>query len=338
MHRRTLALALAMLALSAPAHADDKLPPDHTVAIISAQISGDADPELRGQLQESVRKGLTMVGYALVDNDTLRKALRGSELIDCTSTTCLQQISDKVGAKQFMKARVEASGAAYTVVLELLDIEGTTVRSLDQSCAVCTINELNDMVAKVAREIITQPEVTPAPVMVLSRPQGAELQIDDKPAGPAPYRGKLAPGKHRVVAQLAGHAEVDRMVEVKEGTELQKFEIILTPLHHDEPKPLGPTRPYRVWKWVAGGGAVAALATGVVLISMDGNGTCSGANQECQNRYNTLAGGLVSAGVGIAAAAASTWMFLRDRKDERAVTAAVAPTRGGAFATVRLRF
>ncbi len=336
---RTIALAVAVLVLPATAHADDKRPPDHTVAIISAEISGDADPELRGQLQESVRKGLTSAGYSLVNNDTLRKVLRGSELIDCTSTTCLHQISDKVGAKHFMKARVEASGAAYTVVLELLDIEGTTVRSLDQSCAVCTINELNGMVAKVAESIITQPEVTPAPVMVLSRPQGAELQIDDKPAGPSPYRGELAPGKHRVVAQLAGHAEVNRTVDVKEGTALQRFEIILTPLHPERHHgPEGPPRPFRLWKWVAGGGAVAALATGIVLISIDGNGTCSTPNQECMDRYNTMGGGLLTVGVGVAAAAASTWMFLRDRKDERAANVAIAPTRGGAFATVRLRF
>jgi hypothetical protein len=330
-------IALSLAVPRAAAADEPSRPADQTVAMLSAQIGGDADPELRLQLQEAVRRGLTAAGYSLVDHDTLRRALRDSELIDCTSKTCLSQISEQLNARHFLRAKVEASGAAYSLTLELLDLEGAVVRTLDESCAVCTITELIELIGTTAEEVMTTRETRPVPVLVISQPEGAELTVGDRSVGRAPWSGELPPGEHEVAAHLAGHSEAVKTIEVTTSHETQRFEIILAPVKGpvDEPKP---TRPFRTWKWVAAGAGGAALVTGVVLIAIDGSGTCDTGGAECPEEYQSMGAGIASVSVGVAAGAASVWMFLRDRDDAERARAAVVPTRGGAMATVGWRF
>lgn len=333
----TLAALAVVLGLPARARADDR-PPERTVAMMSAQVGGDADPALRGQVQEAVRRGLDAAGYDLVDRDQLRDALADApDLIDCSSSTCLSQISDKAGANRFLRAMVEASGAAYTVELELLDLEGDSLRRLEESCAVCTIVELSELVTKVAEALMTTKAVKPVPVVIVTQPEGARLQVDGRAIGQAPYTGDLAPGEHRVTAHLAGHGEVDRTIEVKAVGKEQRFEIILAPIAGDDRQ--APSRPYKLLKFATAGTGVAALATGAVLVWIDGDGTCGSSDTECERRYDTLTGGLASIGLGLVLAGGSAWMFVRDADDaRRAAAASIVPLHGGAYASFRLRF
>jgi hypothetical protein len=77
--------------------------------------------------------------------------------------------------------------------------------------------------------------------------------------------------------------------------------------------PEGETRPFRTWKWVAAGGAAAAVLTGVVLLLADGSGTCDGDGMECPEVYDTRTAGIVGVSLGILGGGASAWMFASDR-------------------------
>lgn len=75
----------------------------------------------------------------------------------------------------------------------------------------------------------------------------------------------------------------------------------------------GGPRPFRTWKWVAAGGAAAALLTGVALLLADGSGTCEGDGSQCPEVYDTRTAGLVGVSLGILSGGASVWMFAADR-------------------------
>ncbi|HUH03890.1 MAG TPA: PEGA domain-containing protein [Kofleriaceae bacterium] len=334
------ALALIPLAVlaarSTAVRAEEPHRPERTIAVVSARLGGDADVELRSQAVEAARRGFAKTGYAVVGYEELRASLQGSALLDCTSRTCLEQISEEVGADHFVRLVVESSGAAYSVQLELLDLGGQVVHKLEDSCAVCTITELNEMVSKVASDLITTRDDTPLPVLIVTRPAGAELTIDGKSVGAAPYSGMVPPGTHVIGAHQAGHEEAEKTIEITRSETVQRFEIILVPVgagtRTDQP------RPYKSWKWVTAGGAVATLLTGFYLIALDADGTCSDPAAECPRRYATMAGGLSTTLAGFGLGAASAWMFMRDQEDARRARAALVPTRGGAFAAISFGF
>jgi hypothetical protein len=331
-------LIAALTAHSSLAHAEDPTPPDRTVAVVSARVGGDADVELRSQVVDASRRGFAKVGFGTVTYEALRASLDGSALLDCTSRTCLEQISDEVGARHFLRLLVESSGAAYSVKLELLDLEGQVVHKLDDSCAVCTITDLNEMVERLAADLITTRDETPLPILLVTQPAGAELMIDGKSVGAAPYSGMISPGPHSITAHLAGHEESEKTIEISRSDVVQRFEIILVPATNGAKPGTDQPRPYKTWKWVTAGGAGAALVTGIYLLAIDGNVTCSSTTDECPERLNTLAGGLTTTLAGVGLGAASAWMFLRDRKDAARTRAAILPTRGGAFATITFGF
>ncbi len=360
MLRRLIFVALATLAVGAipgPARAGDdqtttetqaadtsRPDPARTIAVLSIEISGDAAPELRAQVQESLRLGLEAAGFALVPRERVAAALTAlPELADCTSATCLQQLGDEVGASQFVRAQVTAAGAAYTIRLELLspEIEGQVARRIEDSCPVCTIVELGDHLRDSAGKLIAAP-TQPVSVVIVTRPQGAALSIDDHDVGPGPFKGELPPGPHRVTALLPGHLEADQTITVSVSTSgAARFEIILSPAAVVEAAP-APKPRYRVWKWVAAGGAAAALVTGIAMIAVDGDGSCSTSGTECEERYATLAPGVVSLLVGVGLGGASGWMFVSDRRapapPEQKPRAALTPLPGGALAGITLSF
>jgi hypothetical protein len=313
------------------------------IAVIAVELTGDAAPELRGQLQQSLAKGIAAAGHQPVGLDRVRRAIGDrSELIGCTSTTCLQRIGELVEAQRFLRARVDGVGAAYTIEIELLAARpGSAVeRRVEQSCTVCTITELNRMVAETATEVLTARGDEPVPIVIDSEPSGATVHIGGEPLGVTPLAIALAPGAHTVrVTHEGRHAE--KRVEVAAGSDgPQRFELVLPP----KLSPADDARPYRTWKWVAAGGSAAAVVTGAYLIAIDGDGTCTLEmdQRQCPREYGTLAGGLLTVAVGAGLGATSVYLFLRDRDhgrvDERSPAAAIVPTRGGAMASFGLRF
>ena len=341
--RLTLATALLLVAsVLARAHAGEPgNAADKAIAVLAVQISGDAPPELRAQVQESIRIGLAAAGYTLVFREqVMDKTADAPELADCTSTTCLQRIGAAVGANQFLRAQVEATGAAYAIRLELLapEVNSPLKRRVDDKCSVCTITELSEMVSGAARQLVTA-QSRPVTIVVVTRPQGANLQIDARDVGPSPYQGELSPGSHTISALLPGHLEAEQTITVA-GTEdgPARFEIILTVVA-SAPPPAAKKPRFHVWKWVTAGGALTGIATGIALIALDGDASCSTAAAECPERYATMAPGIAGVILGVGLGAAGGWMFVDDRKTRRKISgAALVPIRGGAIGAVGFSF
>ncbi|HLU68456.1 MAG TPA: hypothetical protein VKZ63_19360, partial [Kofleriaceae bacterium] len=98
-------------------------------------------------------------------------------------------------------------------------------------------------------------------------------------------------------------------------------------------------RPLRIWKWVALGGGVAAVAAGATLIAIHERGLMEDGSRNPSAR-NTRTAGIVSAAAGGLLIGAGVVMLVLDRpgagSPER--SAAVVPVDGGAAFVVAGRF
>jgi PEGA domain len=333
-------LALAVVAAAAsPVHAAGRT----RVAVLEIRIEGDAAPELRDQLDKSLAGGLHKAGYDVVSRAQVARKLESSpELVGCTTTTCLEAIGDRVGASRFVRVRVSATGAAYTVELELLAADVTTgpIARMEKSCAPCTFDEANEMMSNAATEL-HEGVGTKVPVRVSTDPPGAEIELDGKAVGTAPLDLDVLPGDHVFRAKLAGRADaqVTSSVTRQTGGDAQIVALSLPTgpaavMHEDADAP----GPYRVWKWTAAGGAFAAVASGIWLIAIDGDATgCPPGPGQCPDYYDTMLGGVTLTLTGVALGGLATWLFLEDHPREASAVAAQ-PVAGGGMLYFRRTF
>lgn len=120
---------------------------------------------------------------------------------------------------------------------------------------------------------------------VLSTPDGASAQMDGMAVGVTPWTGELAPGRHRLKLQLAGHEDHEELIEVL-AHRADDFVVALrppasaappaarapdesppatSPVEADAPASDEPSALSRVspWTWATLGGGVLALGGGL---------------------------------------------------------------------------
>lgn len=326
-----LACVASLLAFAAQAKARPR------VAILDLAIAGDAPPELRAELERSLAGGLSSVGFAVVSReDTLDKLKEAPELIGCSTTTCLERIGHLVGATRFVRGRVVADGAAFAIELELLsaDISGSVVTRVERSCAVCTLAEANDTMSSAALALDEKTLAT-GKLLVYTMPPGGRVTVDGNSVGMAPTEVELAPGEHRIQVALEGYLPGESHVAVQAGQTQEVTVALLAPV-------LPQVSRFRVWKWAAGGVAVASLMAGITLMAIDGGCTDSPpAGQECKDLHDTLWGGAALTAAGVLLGGATVYMVLEERPrlppaSERRFS--VRPLREGVVAMVRFGF
>jgi hypothetical protein len=330
--RRALAV-IAMIGAVMMGQPDSRAvkPGKERVAVLGLAISGDAPPELRNQMQKSLDGGLAVAGYEVVPHDELMQKLKGNkELEGCFSTTCLERLTDLVGARRFVNARVDASGASYTIELQLLGADASSgiVQRLEKSCPVCTITEANNAMSKTAAMLtgaVTPTEPAPLKITVRTTPPGLPVSIDDAPAGNSPAAASVKPGEHHFrVSPPKGYLPADlRRTITVDGEVLVTLEKIPEQVEITPP----PSSRFGAWKWVGVAGAAGTLGTGIYLLAIQGKGTDCVASGACRSTYSNLpqAIGLLAGGAAISAF--TVYMFTHDT---RAPEAAIVPLKGGA--------
>jgi hypothetical protein len=332
-----LVVALVLVGAVAPcAHAAGR----PKVAVLEIRIEGDAAPELRDQLDKSLAGGLYAAGWDVISRASVAKRLEATpELAGCVTTTCLERLGDMLGTSRFVRVRVSATGAAYVVELELLaaDVATGPIARMEKNCAPCTFDEANEMMSQAAEQL-REGAGDKVVVRVTSEPPGAVVELDGKAIGVAPLEVEVLPGDHVFRAKLAGRADAvqNTTVAAQEGGDPQVVAITLA----GDAVPAGGgaavggsdegARPFKVWKWAAAVGAVAAIGTGVYLLAIDGDGIdCPSGPGLCPEHKDTAVGGTVLTVVGVGLGGVATWMFLVDKPGERGAQVAARPLRGG---------
>jgi hypothetical protein len=316
------------LCLGASAMAQEK----DAVALIALEISGDGPPELRQQLQQHISEGLFAEGQTVTDLEQTLVLLKDTpELIGCSSTACLERIAEVLGAQRFVRAVVTASGATYELKLELLSTseDQPVLNSVQDSCAVCTIAELNTLAADLARKLLLPNTDQRLSVRIATEPPGANIVIDGVEAGESPLDTTLKIGLHKVVATMEGHTSSEKKIEVQaDGSDQQRFELLLPKIMIIER-----TKPehYGVFKWGALGASGALLVLGGILVAIDGDPSCDDGSSSCPELRDTMTGGIISISGGVLMGAASGWMFWRESTTRPKKSLSVQATAGGAI-------
>lgn len=303
------------------------------IALIALEISGDGPPELRQQLQIHISEGLFAEGQSVTNLEQTLEALKNTpELIGCSSSACLERIAELVPAEQFVRAVVTASGANYEIKLELLSTseESSVINSVSDSCAVCTISELNAMAADAARKLLEPNTGQLLEVRIATDPPGAHITIDDVEAGDSPLDTQLKLGLHRVVATMNGRSGSEKTIEVQaDSSEQQRFELVLPVLTNAKPAKASDSG---ALIWGALGGSGALLILGTIMVAVDGNATCDSTTESCPKLRDTMTGGILSISSGVLIGAAGGWMFWRESSSRPAQKGvSVQATKGGAI-------
>ena len=333
MKRWLLALAIAVASLPGRDASAESSP----IAVLAVELAGDAAPELRPRVADGVASGLAETGRPVVALRDVTDALaEAPELVGCTSTACLERIGERVGATEFVRARLRADGVTYTLELELLSASDGDTGGLEADCTVCTMTELFEWVSATSAELLVPDRTASAAVLIATDPPGATVDIGGRSIGRSPAEAKLPVGHHDITARLEGYKQAGTTIRVEKG-DPGPHEVDLVLLPHDS-QASGSSGNYNPWKWLAAGGAAAGVATGAALVAAHGTPTCEPElpQAQCPRERNTRVPGLIGLGVGAALGGVSGWMFYRDATSGR--SAAVGAGPGAAGGSIVLHF
>jgi hypothetical protein len=314
-------------------------------AVIELSIGGTAAPELRAQLERHLSTGLAAGGFDAVGREAVAARLRTRpDLVGCSTTSCLETIGSLLGVDRFVRGRVEAQGAAYTVRLELLSGD-RVVRSVERTCPVCTLSEARQLVENAGADLGPKnPNLVS--IVVTTEPPGLTVFIDEESRGPAPFELSLPPGRHLFHVLVDGRPAPDQVVEVTPGPEGRPLAVTLRapppPVTPPAVVPVTPTDEgpprWAIWKVTALGAGSAFLLGGIILFAIDGNEVDCADGRPCRLLRETTALAVTSTLVGVGLLGLGGWMIYDDAVRGPRAAAGILPRRGGALVVWGGRF
>ena len=273
-------LALAVFGAATPARA--ARPRIAVLGVSAERLSA----EVRDKLAAAVAGGLAASGADVVDSATTAKGVAAKGLGGCETSTCRIGIAEATGARYLLRGTVELVGRSYTVHLEMIDgTSGTVVGVREDRCEICTESEAYETASFAASSLKAE---------VLKRP--AAGPNDD--GSSTPKVADLTDPTKRLTNGATNGDAGGAAVMVSTGAEGGAG---------------GETGPrLRAWSWVGIGAGVAALGAGIVLVKINGQGTCTTheTGELCPDHYTTRAGGFGLIGGGLLAAALGATLLI----------------------------
>ncbi|HEX3698177.1 MAG TPA: hypothetical protein VH374_22590 [Polyangia bacterium] len=246
-------------------------PPAHAakprIAIIGLTM-GDVTAEVRIKMNAAIVGGLIASGAEVADSTATGRAMAERGMVACDTATCLIEIGKASGAAFVLRGSMEMTGRSYVIRLEMIDAAtATVIDTREDRCEICTENEASETASVSASAL--------------------KAQV---------FRRRTPPARPSVVAASPSPAP-----EPSPRGQVEPL-LIDTPPASPSPaevaKPLGPPSSSHALAWTAGAVALAAIAAGLTLITVDNSGG-----------HKTMTSGLVVSGLGLAAAAASVLAY-----------------------------
>ncbi len=302
--------------------------------MLPIDVRGELAPAWRERLQTRVLEGVERGPLPVVPPGEVLAA--DPSATTCADTKCRIAIATAVHARWLVRPTVEVRGRDFRVSVELLDgRDGTSVAESGETCEVCAVEEVAELLADHAgvleRKRVALAHAVPI-VHLQSVPAGATLYVDGDLVGTAPVDRRLAPGSHRVRAELRGHLALEQRIEVVPGVEeTVRFDLQRVP-RRQILWPLG---------WGLFGASLPVLGVGVTLLVLDERPyrrRCTGeyvdAFGNCRLRYDTLAAGIATTTIAAAGLVTASVLLGIGRPKSRRRRSAVVPTAGPGLAFV----
>lgn len=289
---------------SGPSGAPDRDGATTRAAILPLAVEGDTMPEAdRTRLAGRLVDGLMRGDFEVVAPEEVIAASSGASR--CRAAGCYTSIAKATDASHVVLAVVNVEDRDYEVRVVLVDgDDGSQVASAEDSCQICGVAEVGDLLDTAAATLRTKLDNLaqgPAKLSVSSTPDGARVSIDGELKGTTPFNAPVIAGKHVLRISLDGYITVEREVEFVEGIEdVQRFELDKVPSR----------LPARPWGWVTIGLGIAGLGAAVTFTALANQpykvgGSCDEPDDagECPELWNTEP---IVLGTAIAGAALTT--------------------------------
>lgn len=306
-----------------------------SIAVAELAIDGDLVPARREEAARRVLDALARSGHEVI--------AIGPATATCDDDACRRRAAAQVGATWLVLAAIEVEPGArdYTVRLVAIDVDsGDRLAQSDGACELCGFEDAMGTLEAETADLLTALERGQAPstgtLQIATAPAGARLRIDGADVGTAPQSVALAPGRHEIVATLAGHTPQTLQLEVIGGVNKSiDVQLVRAPVAA-LPRGTGLV----VSGAIATGVGVLAAIAGGVLLAIDRNPyrrECQADSQgDCRYLRDTFTGGvtLLATGGAVAvtgAALLGTGLVRRRRAGQRPRVSWIPGTLGGRF-------
>ncbi len=206
--RPALSPLIAALALAAgPAHAG---------APRLAVVTLDAPPELQftgKSAAEAFAREAVAAGFEVVGPDAVQQQLGRAghaALVACADDAkCLAQRGAKLDVERIVGGSLRKRGTSYRVALVHADAKtGARLGGLEREIPIAT-RRLQKDVASAAPVLLAGPQDATGVLKVSTDVPGADVAVDDVPAGKTPLARAVKPGKHKVKVSRDGWADAE---------------------------------------------------------------------------------------------------------------------------------
>jgi hypothetical protein len=293
----------AALAGSAPAADGAAEGPKRKLAVAPIAVEGKLADAARGDLEKRLAEALERAGFEVVHE---HEALASTP---CDSAQCVVEVTRATETTHLVQVFIVQEGRDYdvrTVVWTARD--GSETATVKQTCEICGLAELGDLVAAEGASLTDKLTVVPGRLVVATRPEGALVRIGDRLLGESPIAETLAPGTYTVSVEKSGfHSRQREVTLVEGGEETVDFELQVdrVAVRKKAEAEASKRSALRVAGWATFGigmGTLAGAIAPLVLHERPVERRCTpeniGENGVCKFRYDTVGIGAALAGVG----------------------------------------
>ncbi len=207
----------------------------------------------------------------------------------------------------FLRTHIKKTDNNYGFILTVSMRNGEELFKLEDVCEICNTTEALEKLTELKQQVCDK--------LDQKAEEAARLEAEAARNKP-PVKPKRDIAKVRIVANLAEPAP---------------FKL---PPFHEAPRPL------ELWTWMGASVSLAAIVTGIVLLAMDDDTTCSAPypEKQCSERYATGAAGWTFLLGGLAGGGLSGWSMYNMYFKKPSIVPKVVPTAGAGKAGLMLEW
>ena len=294
-----------------------------TALVLETAFDG-VSSAVQDRFRESLHAGLNSSAHYTVLTEGASRQRLGDDadrLMACgDNASCLSEAAATSGARVGVAASVSEAGEIYTFTVDVYELEtGAGLFYTDAECVLCTVDEalgsLREL-GEAAAGAFPGSVAATTTLYIRVEPEDAAIWVNGDQLGEGALDLEAEAGDYVLRVDLAGYQTVETEIHVAVGDDDKE---ITVRLREEEGGTAGRSggsltgSDTTVLGSVFVGTGLVAAVTGIVLIAIDGNTTCSeGAIEDCPDIFETSAGGTALTVVGAATLTAGIFFLLWD--------------------------
>jgi hypothetical protein len=210
----------------------------------STRLNTDTVENLTQFLSAQLAEG----GFQVVPRDQIRHRLlseKKESYRSCYDQSCQIELGRELAAQKTLSTTILPIGDTCQVTAVLYDLKKATTEQAATASATCDENAMLKAVKEVAGKLCAtldkkkpamsdkekeemqqfMAQLQPGTLVFRTSPEGAQIVVEDKPAGQSPLNKELQPGEYTLTASLEGYRPVAGVAMIKAT---QKTEISIS--------------------------------------------------------------------------------------------------------------